>query len=58
MLFPHRESTFVRLGLGLGLGPVEAYAAFHRRTMTVVNSAVVLSLHSVNRSRTPDALRS
>src|SRR5579864_9318305 len=52
MSFPHRESTYVRLG------PVEAYAAFHHRTMTVLGSAVALSLHSVDRSRTPDALRS
>ena len=52
MSFPHRESTSVRLG------PVEAYAALHLRTMVVLNSAVILSLHSADRSRAPEALLS
>lgn len=52
MSFPHRESTYVRLA------PVEAYAALHRRTMTITGSDVVLSLHSAHRRHTPDALRS
>lgn len=40
------------------LGPVEAYAALHLRTMVVLNSAVILSLHSADRSRAPEGLLS
>jgi len=50
--FSHRESTMIRLG------PVEAYAAAHRRTMNLLDSAVSLSLQAANGSRDVTALRS
>jgi|ERR1700731_3748669 hypothetical protein len=52
MSFPHRESTKILLG------PVEAYAAAHRRTMKVMNSAAALSLKVANGLRNDTALRS
>jgi len=47
----HRNSTYIRLG------PVEAYAASHRRVMAVLDSAILLSLHSEHPHKPPDALR-
>jgi hypothetical protein len=47
----HRDSTYVQLG------PVEAYAAAHRRVMAVLDSAILLRLHSENSRNPPDALR-
>jgi hypothetical protein len=47
----HRYSTYIRLG------PVEAYAASHRRVMAVLDTGILLSLHSEDPRNPPDALR-